>query len=563
MFRSFVAVVLVVFTSVFVCCDRGESLAHGIREIDAMLVTDPDSAYGLLIDFDTTLLTTDRDKAMFDLLWAEARDKTFHDDTVAERISRAAQVFGNLEDSRNQMRALYYKGRILQNAEAYGSAVVTFLDALELADTTENYYIAKIYWALSEVEGRLGDRLQKSKYAKKTWEQFQKLDSLIFEQESKLWYASTLTENDRAEEGIALMKEVYEDGISCRDTGLISESLSSLGNACLWKKDYRSARKFLNKLYDMDKDDMALRDKNFLLWAMVEDNAPADSIKEIAGVITKEYGEDAVYHEYYLLIGDYKRAFESLKKEYRELNLKIWQKDVKESHYIIKQHHDKKLSDSQKELSSTRLLNRLLILSSILTILVVILIFKIRSDRKNRRMQDLLDKVGLLSKELGNLLKDNEDLKAVNNSIVDKVGEKSNTSNAATPLLSTIFIHLDRLYSEYYKSDKKQIGHLLDEMEKNIAKLRSDDRFLEELESEINNATGGLLRDVYDSLQSFNSNQRRLAAYLYFGMSVESLCLIFKIHPDNFYSRKSRLKSSLSRSTSERKEELLGILFKK
>ena len=254
-------------------------MAHGIGEIDAMLVTNPDSAYGLLLDFDTTLLTTDRDKAMFDLLWAEARDKTFHDDTVAERISRAAQVFGKLEDSRNQMRALYYKGRILQNAEAYGSAVVTFLDALELADTTENYYIAKIYWALSEAEGRLGDRLQKSKYAKKTWERFQKLDSLIFEQESKLWYASTLTENDRAEEGIALMKEVYENGISCRDTGLISESLSSLGNACLWKKDYRSARKFLNKLYDIDKDDMALRDKNFLLWAMVEDHAPADSIK--------------------------------------------------------------------------------------------------------------------------------------------------------------------------------------------------------------------------------------------------------------------------------------------
>ncbi len=560
MFRSFVAVVLAVFTYVFVCCERGESYARGIREIDTMLVTNPDSAYGLLLDFDTTLLTTDRDKAMFDLLWAEARDKTLHDDTVAEKISCAAQVFGNFGDSHNQMRALYYKGRILQNAEAYGSAVVTFLDALELADTTENYYIAKIYWALSEVEGRLGDRLQKSKYAKKTWERFQKLDSLIFEQESKLWYASTLTENDRAEEGIALMKEVYEDGISCRDTGLIRESLSSLGNASLWKKDYRSARRFLNKLYDMDKDDMALRDMNFLLWAMVEDHAPADSIKEIAGVITKEYGEDAVYHEYYLLIGDYKKAFESLKKENRELNLRIGQKDVKESHYIIKQHHDEKLSDSQKKLSSTRLLNRLLILSSILTILVAILIFKILSDRKNRRIQDLLDKVGLLSKELANHLKDNEDLKAVNNSNADKVGEKGNT---ATSLLSTIFIHLDRLYSEYYKSDKKQTGHLLDEMEKNIDKLRSDDRFLEELESEINNATGGLLMDVYDSLQGFSSNQRRLAAYLYLGMSVESICMIFKIHPETFYNRKSRLKSSLSRSTSERKEELPGILFKK
>ena len=560
MFRSFVAVVLAVFTSVFVCCDRGESLAHGIREIDAMLVTNPDSAYGLLIDFDTTLLTADRDKAMFDLLWAEARDKTLHDDTVTEKISCAVQVFGNLGDCHNQMRALYYKGRILQNGEAYGNAVVTFLDARELADTTESYYIGKIYWALSEVEGLLGDRLHKAKYAKNAWEQFQKLDSLIFMQESKLWYASTLTENDRVNEGITLMKEVYEDGIKSGDSYLISESLSSLGNACLWKKDYRSARKFLNKLYDMDKGDMALRDKNFLLWAMVEDHAPADSINEIAGVITKEYGEDAVYHEYYLLIGDYKRAFESLKKEYSELNLRIAQKDVKEAHYIIKQHHDKKLSDSQEELSLTISLNRLITASSILTLLVAALIFKILSDRKNRRMQDLLDKVGLLSKELGNHLKDNEVLKAVNNSNVDKVGGKG---CIATPLLSSIFIHLDRLYSEYYKSDKKQTGHLLDEMEKNIDKLRSDDRFLEELELEINNATDGLLDDVYKSLRGFNYNQRRLVAYLYFGLSVESLCLIFKISPDNFYSRKSKLKSSLSRSTSGRKQELIGMLFKK
>ena len=107
-----------------------------LAEIDALLRTDPDSAYSLLCDSTSTPLAGRRDSAMWRLLTAEARDKTFHDDTVPCEIRRASAYFRSRGDIKNLMRSLFYEGRILQNAGLHGEAVVTLLQSAEQADTT-------------------------------------------------------------------------------------------------------------------------------------------------------------------------------------------------------------------------------------------------------------------------------------------------------------------------------------------------------------------------------------------------------------------------------------------
>lgn len=130
-------------------------------------------------------------------------------------------------------------------------------------------------------------------------------------------------------------------------------------------------------------------------------------------------------------------------------------------------------------------------------------------------------------------------------------------------LLKTVFMRLDSLYSTYFSASepenrKKRLVNL---MEKEIENLRSSKDFLLELEAEINAETGDLLKDVYKALpRTLLEKQRRLAAYLYFGLSNATICLLLQVEANALYKRKGRLFETLKESSSPRCSELLALL---
>lgn len=100
-----------------ISCVNDSQLNPELSVIDKLTWTNPDSAYYLINKVDTTMLKNGKDSAMYRLLWAELRDKTYHDDTVPGEISKAALYFRVNNDSYNAMRALYYQGLMAYNAK--------------------------------------------------------------------------------------------------------------------------------------------------------------------------------------------------------------------------------------------------------------------------------------------------------------------------------------------------------------------------------------------------------------------------------------------------------------
>ena len=104
------ALLLVLLTITGCNTPRPSATEERLLQIDSLLNHDADSAISLLEEFSDSLVRTPRDSALFTLLSAESRYKTFIEDTSDCHVSRAARYFINTGDRHNAMRALFLQG---------------------------------------------------------------------------------------------------------------------------------------------------------------------------------------------------------------------------------------------------------------------------------------------------------------------------------------------------------------------------------------------------------------------------------------------------------------------
>lgn len=534
----------------------GAQLADGLAAIDSLLQTDPDSAYTLLELYERSRLVTPRDSAMFRLLWAEGRDKTFRDDTVADGITPAVDFFRHIGDRRNLMRSLFYQGRIHQNAGTYGAAMIAFHDGLENADSTDILYRAKLHTSASEVASAIGDWPSMEDESRKAWQCYVRLDSSIFIREAELWYATALAQNNKTDSSLNILHSLYTEASDLGDVAFIDTVAAHLANTYLWRDDFHEARKYLDIIYKRDQGKtMQLRDLNFLLWTMINDDASYETIKKISEQISAKYGEDMVLYEYYASVGDYQRAYNSLQADYRILNKMFGDKVSNDAIFMIDKNNRDKISISKRKLRIEKERNIWIIVSSILTVLILVIIFAYVLQMKKAELKRILRSAGVISRE-------NRDLSGK----IDAFSRENNmlrqASKAEVPLLRTVFRSLDVLYSQYYRLSENERKGILGKISRHIDLLRNDRTFLLQLENEINRCSDNLLNDVYSDKDKLLIPQRRLVAYLYFGLSTETICELLNIGPGAMYSRKSRLIDKIEGFSSIRKEELLQVIDK-
>ena len=530
----------------FCFCTKERYYDPELLAIDTLLQTRPDSAYIRLEQFDTKRLTHKSDSALYALLNAEARYKNYIDDTASSTLKKAEEFFRSENDSYNLMRTLYYKGLICQNKGSNGEALVAFDEALENADNSQLFYKAHLYQAIARGASIIHDNKMELYASQEAYNLFKKLDSIPFIQESQLILGKSLVDNNNMK-GINFIKEIVQQSWETKDTILLKDALTYLSLAFLHQANYKEAKQSLQlsfSLYNIN--EIPLKDKNLLLWAMIKDNTAPDSILNLANSIMTEYSKEDVTYEFYESQGDFENAFKSLKKEYVSYNRQYARDISSDANFLRSIFKEKRLHSVQKELGTTRQLILWIGASFGLILVCIGLIIFLIIWSKNNKIRNAIDTVGILTQSL-NEYKQN---------ITDSLSKSS-------PTLDYLLVRLDNLYSEYYRSPETQQNSkgVMCKIKEEIEHIRSSMDFLESLEKEINKSTNNLLSDVYNNMKRINENQRRLGALLFFHFSIDSICLILDIKPDVFYNRKSRLKKSLLNSNSNRKDELYNLLF--
>lgn len=544
------AIFLMMAAAMLHSCSNSTIPLRELSEIDSIGIDRPDSALTLIERFDTRKLSTPADSALFYLISAELRDKNYYADTIDTPIRQSVRFYRKSNDKYNLMRSLFYQGEILRNKGQLGDAL---LAEMEAADAFQSYdkaipldwvYGKKIFTGISEIYENTGDRVQKMEYAKKAYEMAAKSDSTPFINDATLWYAATLSENSQVHGSVALLKKLLGQALTSVDTALVMETASHLGNAYLWDRNFREARHYLSFPILLGKDSaMTDRDINFLLWSMIEDKAPLDSIRQVREKIGSYITDDEIIYDYHLSFGNYNKAFHSLKRSNRILNNQIVSTSRSEAAAMFSTLLNERRIMAEKEASLQKNLSILIVISTFLTLVLVVVSFLIWIRRKNKKISELVYKVAILGKTTP--------------------ATENHYPSQRSEILSSFFSRLDSLYSEYYRipSNHREAAPLVAEMETLIESIHNDSCLLGSLEKEIDQQTENLLSELYRSGRRLNENQRRLIVYLYFNLSVESICVLFGINTEVFYNRKSRLKNSISHLSSPRKKELLDLLF--
>ena len=525
-------------------CRQSPAPSSILQEIDLLLSSTPDSAYVRLQTIDTCLIRSDADRSYYDLLWAESRYKTYHDDTCDSAISAAAEHFRMICDNRKAMRALYMRGCILRNARRPTAALISLTEAIQMADSTsDNLYLGKIYYEMSGIYNEIGDGPSQEQFAKKALDHYVALDSAIFIKDAQLWYAATLSHVGKHEKAIRVAKEIYTSSILEKDTFHIQESLIGMATAELWQGNYNYARRYYSKLANYYKEDlMPYKEFDQYLVSLLKTDAPEDSIRIIADIICNNWGDRMVNYQYYLHIGDYKSAFDAMSREYFALDNKYMRRLHNETHAVIQLIQSEKSKDVQSRLSLLEIRNRW-IYSSVAFIVILAAFWMFYNHKlKQSKITSLQNSLSALQRDL------------------DSMASNAKQTYGEVPgLITDMFARINNTYSNYYSTPKeeKQKDYLLEEFKKEIDILRSDDEFLERMETHINQMTDGLLIDVYSCIRKLERNQRRLVIFLYYGFCTSTICLIFDCTPQVFYSRKKRLVSHINQSSSARCSELL------
>ena len=126
---------IIIAISLLVGCNKSAPKAvKALNRAEAVMEEHPDSAFKILSALDTATLCSDADRALYALLYTQARDKNYHNDTSDVLINRAVNYYRKNNDAQYTMLAHYYKGRIHENAQDYGEALYQLMRGYKLAE---------------------------------------------------------------------------------------------------------------------------------------------------------------------------------------------------------------------------------------------------------------------------------------------------------------------------------------------------------------------------------------------------------------------------------------------
>lgn len=147
---------LIILISAIILCGiascKESPILQTLTESEELMESHPDSAMVILKAIDESNLNSDRDKAKYALLMSMALDKNYVDTTTFKVLQQAIDFYLKKGSPDEQLKTLYYQGRIYQNKRDWDNAIDAFNKGLDLTPMVkDSLYIARTLVAQASV----------------------------------------------------------------------------------------------------------------------------------------------------------------------------------------------------------------------------------------------------------------------------------------------------------------------------------------------------------------------------------------------------------------------------
>lgn len=128
-------------------CGDPKPVTDALHRAEMLMNEHPDSALAVLNILSPDAMGKERTRAHYALLYTQAQDKNYIDETNDSLITLAADYYRHTDDVRRKFLSHYYKGRVLSNAGNYLDATSCYMEAEQLADVVGDDYLVGLLYA--------------------------------------------------------------------------------------------------------------------------------------------------------------------------------------------------------------------------------------------------------------------------------------------------------------------------------------------------------------------------------------------------------------------------------
>lgn len=138
---------LLLILAALISCNDPKPVTETLHRAEALMNEYPDSAWTLLNTISSDDMEQKRNRALYALLYTQAQDKTYRDETNDSLISVAVDYYRDTDDVRHKFLSYYYKGRVHFNTKDYLGATTCYMEAEQLADEVGDDYLVGLLYA--------------------------------------------------------------------------------------------------------------------------------------------------------------------------------------------------------------------------------------------------------------------------------------------------------------------------------------------------------------------------------------------------------------------------------
>ena len=510
----------------------------------------PDSALSVLQNINEDLLHGRSNRNHYNLLLAQAKDKCFIDETEDSVMLSVVNYYSNRRDEEKLFRAYYYLGRIRQNAGRYTESIMSYLDAEQLIDYSDNElqkgllyaHFGKLYEYQMDFSGALSAYEKASYY-------YDRAGSLPHQYYTTLDVGHLYLRMCKYEAAEPLIKDamewLYQSG-NFFLTGYACDLLCMLYEAT---GDFQSLSHLLDSKYAVYYSDSVnrnlslaykyARDNRFNRIQQTFDNAWAAAVSATDTA--------TIYHQEYIvykLMGQDNNALASHEKLLAIQDSLVRAALQQPLHYIQADYFKTKASYTDLKARSRYTIAIILISLLILIICFIIISFKRKIENKNLEIERFIDQVAGLKNDIDKRVAE----AAVMISDIDrKDSDIRSMEESIAELFSKQYKFLDKMCSVYYETHGcgKDKDAIYKQVKIEIERFSTDKRFLRELEGILNLHLDGVMKTLRTELPHLSEMDFRLLCFLLAGFSAKAISVFTGDSTGNIYVRKSRLKNEI------------------
>lgn len=218
----------------FCACTDKQGLTDTLHRAEALMNEYPDSAYTLLQTLPVDELHQTGNRARYALLYSQALDKNYIDETNDSLINVAVDYYRTTDDVHSKFLAFYYQGRVYTNAGELHKAILAYTEAEQLADEVKDgYLLGLLYTQMGDIYKKYYDYSNSLKAFKRAADSYQQAGKELHRLYALNDQSIALKNMGCNDESYQLLSDILEEADAKKYNSLVKVCMGNLLMQCI------------------------------------------------------------------------------------------------------------------------------------------------------------------------------------------------------------------------------------------------------------------------------------------------------------------------------------------